>query len=127
MYGIQDIILSPKSVDPFNMKVVRASAGGIFYVRIYKDILLDQVKDYALSNNIELISTVVQGGVLLNDWKVSEKNIIFFGSEADGLSDSAKKIINQSVSIPGSNKIESLNLSVTAGIILNYLNSTLGK
>ncbi len=120
-YGIEDILLSPNSVDPFNMKVVRASAGGIYCVRIFENILLEPLKDFAISNNYELISTVVQGGVLLNNWKVSQKNIIFLGSEANGLSDAARQIIDQSVSIPGCKKIESLNLSVTAGIILNHL------
>jgi len=122
-YGIRDIFLSPGSVDPFNMKVVRATAGGIFFVNIFNNIEAVSIKNLALANKYKTISTVVDGGTSINEWKVSAKNIIFFGSEASGLTQSTQSLIDQSVTIPGSGQMESLNLSITAGIILNHISS----
>jgi len=126
-YGIRDILLSSESVDPFNMKVVRATAGGIFFVNIFNNINSDTVEDFGNNNGYDLVSTVVNEGTPISNWKVSDKNIIFFGGEANGLTASTKKIINQATTIPGNGEMESLNLSITAGIVLNHLFSFQNK
>ena len=120
-FGINNIILSPGSVDPFNTKVVRATAGGIFQVNLYLNITLDSIEEFGKKNNYHLVGTTVENGESLSSWKVFNKNIIFFGNEANGLTDSALNILNKKITIPGSGKLESLNLSVTAGIFLNYI------
>jgi len=120
-FGFEHILLSPESVDPFNAKVVRATAGGIFQVNLYLNIPLDSVAEYGNKNKYNFVGTTVDKGELLSNWKVSDKNIIFFGNEANGLTESALKLINKKITVPGSGKMESLNLSVTAGIVLNYL------
>lgn len=120
-FRIENIFLSPNSVDPYNPKVVRASAGGIFNVKLYLDIDIETISNFGVKNNFEFIGTTVQNGTPLSNWNVSDKNIIFFGSEATGLTNSAKQIINRSITVSGSDNLESLNLSVTAGIVLNHL------
>jgi len=121
------ILLSPESVDPFNPKVIRASAGGIFNVNLYLDIELDALSKFGVKNKFEFIGTTVKNGTPLTNWKVSDKNIIFFGNESNGLTNSAKQLLNKRITVTGSGELESLNLSVTAGIILNHLFSKKNK
>jgi TrmH family RNA methyltransferase len=120
-FGIEHILLSPGSVDPFNPKVVRATAGGIFNLNLYLDIELETVTEFGINNKSDFIGTIVQDGTSLSNWKVSDKNIIFFGNEANGLTKSALQILTKKITITGAAKLESLNLAVTAGIILNHL------
>jgi len=100
---------------------VRASAGGIFNVNFYLNTELKTISDFGLKNKYNFVGTTVEDGESLSNWKVSDKNIIFFGNEANGLTNSALKLLNKKITIPGSSKMESLNLSVTAGIVLNHL------
>jgi len=120
-FGVNHILLSTDSVDPFNAKVVRATAGGIFNANIYLNTNIDSISDFGKKHKYNFIGTTVENGEQLSKWKVSDKNIIFFGNEANGLTESALKLINKKITVPGSGKMESLNLSVTAGIVLNYL------
>lgn len=120
-FGIHNILLSPSSVDPFEMKVVRATAGSIFYINFYTNIKIESLKKMSKEYGFQLISTVIKDGIPLSNWKVSAKNIIFFGSEASGLTKSALKISDRAISVTGNGELESLNLAVSAGIIMNHL------
>ncbi|MCK5031983.1 MAG: RNA methyltransferase [Calditrichia bacterium] len=120
-FGVEHILISPSSVDPFNPKVVRATAGGIFIVKLYLDVDLDIISNFGINKDYECIGTTVDKGIQLSNWKVSDKNIIFFGNEANGLTNSATQLLNKKITITGAGKLESLNLSVTTGIILNHL------
>ena len=120
-FGINSIVLSSDSVDPFNMKVVRASAGGIFNVGLYLDTNLQTILKFGKKNKYQIVGTTLENGEGLSNWNVSDKNIIFFGNEANGLTNSAIQILNKKITVQGSGKLESLNLSVTAGIVLNHL------
>jgi len=126
-FGLKHIFISPDSVDPFNAKVVRATAGGIFNVNVYLNTDLHSLSEFGIKNKYNFIGTTVEDGEILSNWKVSDKNIIFFGNEANGLTDSALQLLNKKITIPGSGKMESLNLSVTAGIIINHLHEELNK
>jgi TrmH family RNA methyltransferase len=117
-FGINKLILSPECVDPFNAKSVRASAGAIFDIHLFPDIDFKWLKANLKKKDYRFIATATTDGVPLVQWKSESKCIIFFGQEAGGLS---KDIIDSAdvlLGIPGSGKIESLNLSVSVGIIL---------
>jgi RNA methyltransferase, TrmH family len=126
-FGFSHILLSPDSVDPFNPKVVRASAGGIFNINLYLNTELNTVSEFGLKNKYNFIGTTVENGESLSNWKVSDKNIIFFGNEANGLTESAIQLLNKKITVQGSGNLESLNLSVTAGIVMNHLYSAIKK
>lgn len=120
-FGIKTLILSPRSVDPTNPKSVRSSAGAIFSLDIFRDIEYGLIEDIFRKKNYRFVSTSAASGQSLNDWGTEAKYILFFGQEANGLSD---EITNQSdikLTIPRLGKIESLNLSVASGIIMYEL------
>jgi tRNA (guanosine-2'-O-)-methyltransferase len=64
---------------------------------------------------------------VLEDFDISMKSAIFFGSEKDGLSDEVIRSADAFVKIPMSGFTESLNISVSAAIILQSLTSRLRK
>jgi TrmH family RNA methyltransferase len=120
-FGNTIIFLSSGSVDPYNAKVISASAGAIFGCAIYKDIDFQTMYRHFKQKNYSIIATTPNGNTFLHEWKPKKKVIICFGQEASGLS---LDIINKAdtlLTIKKYGAIESLNLSVTAGIILNHV------
>lgn len=120
-FNVDKIILSPLCVDPFNTKVIRASAGSIFRMGILQSIEPELLSRFAKKNNYRTIAAVPEGGTPVHQWKRSKKDIILLGQEAGGLSRDIIKYADESISIPGKGRVESLNLAVAAAIILYEL------
>ena len=120
-FNVDKILLSPLCVDPFNTKVIRASAGSIFRMGILQSIEPELLSRFAEKNNYRTIAAVPEGGTPVHQWKRSKKDIILLGQEAGGLSRDIIKYADESISIPGKGRVESLNLAVAAAIILYEL------
>ena len=117
-FDMKQILLSPFSVDLFNTKVVRASAGAIFGMKIYQSIDFDRLFQFAKRKNYKLTAAVPEGGIPINRWKKTRKNILLLGHEAKGLSKEIIEQADQRISIPSQGNVESLNLAIAAAIIL---------
>lgn len=123
--GIKSIYLSPGSVDVFNPKVLRASVGTAFYGPI-KYLALDELKakiqDEAKNKtmSLEVIGTCPHSDKSYQDLQFSpfKDVLILVGNESHGLSDSAKELCTELVSIPLANDVESLNILAATSIIL---------
>jgi TrmH family RNA methyltransferase len=117
-FGINDILLSPSSVDPYNTKVIRASAGTIFSQGIYLSVEKADLLRLVKQHDYNLIATVPRDGVPIDRWHSVGKNIILFGPEAEGLSEELIEKAHHRISIPGKGDAESLNLAAALAIIL---------
>ena len=112
-FGINDIVLYGNTVDEYNPKCIRSCAGNFWKVNIY------HIKDFSelneLFSNFERIATLPHGKSKLN---INSKNkLIMFGSEAEGLSEELKNFASDILTLETNNAVESLNLSVSAGIV----------
>jgi len=119
-FGFNAIVLSPGCVDPLNAKSVRASAGAVFNMDLFEDIEFNWFKLFFKNRKYQFIATTVSGGQPLEQWKMESKNIIFFGQEATGLSQEIIQAADSLLRIQRVGRVESLNLSVAAGIILHH-------
>jgi len=83
----------------------------------------------ALRNeNYQIIATTPSEKVSsMNNFKVHRKTALFFGTEKEGLSDDVLKNADGFLKIPMFGFTESLNISVSAAILLQDLNSKLKK
>lgn len=113
-FGLDGIILYGDCVDPFSTKVIRASAGTIFKMPIIT--LREGLGEF--KNTHTFISTVVSGG---DELVLKLPYVVLFGSEAEGLSLPLQKMSDKKVTIEMARNVESLNLSVSAGIIFHEL------
>lgn len=120
-FNIDAIILYGQSVDIYNPKCVRSTVGNLWKINILQIPTLSELKPYF--NDFERVATLPKNDntVMFNDWKPAEKTLIMFGSEADGLSDELIKYSNKGLTIEMSEKVESLNLGVSASIIMHKL------
>jgi RNA methyltransferase, TrmH family len=119
-FGIKNVILTEKSVDPYNDKTVRSTMGSLFRMNIINkekdDKLLRQLKEKKYN-----LYALDMGGKSIYEGKVNEPAAYVFGSESQGLSDGMKNAADEVLSIPGKGTAESLNLGVSAAIVMAHI------
>ena len=107
--GAHGVIMTPGSVDPYNPKVVRASAGSIFRIPVVEATL------ESLTNFRRLGASSHRGDVY-TDPVYHGRVAIVVGNEAHGLADDAA--IDQWITIPHAGPAESLNVAMAATVLL---------
>lgn len=120
-FGIKNVITGQGSVEIFNSKVVRASQGAIFNVNICEDSDMKIELEKYFEKGYDIILSDLNSENYLNEFNIGkDKNyVIVFGNEAKGISTGILENINYiRLKIKGYSDCESLNLSVSAGIIL---------
>ena len=114
-FGFKNIILSSKSVDPYNPKVIRSGMGSHFGLNLYQNIRLN---DFIKTHLIVSGSTC---GEDISGFKLPERYVLVLGNEAHGISKNIEPLIQKSVSIKRLGEGESLNLSSAASILMYAL------
>jgi TrmH family RNA methyltransferase len=114
--GVDGVILSPGTVDPFSPKVLRAAMGSHFQLPVLE--LSWEEIDHLVSDFHCLLADMGQGQSL---WEIdlTPPVAIILGGEAAGPGKLARKLANQIINIPMSGKTESLN-AAAAGAVLLY-------
>ena len=122
-FGIDGILLYGETVDIYNPKCVRASVGNLWKNNLLKVQSLQELKSLLLG--FEKIGTLpkCEKSTYLADFTFPEKLCMFFGSEAEGLSEELKTFVDSNVTIEMKNSVESLNLGVSASIIMYEMRS----
>jgi TrmH family RNA methyltransferase len=115
-FGINHIFCSPDCADAYNPKVVQASMGSIFRVKVYYSDLNDIKNKFP---EVALIGATL-GGVNISDFKIPEKKVLVIGNESKGIRPEYLELLDHKIAIPKSGNAESLNASVAMGI-LSYL------
>lgn len=116
--GLKQIIVSKKSGDAYNPKVVRSTMGAIFRVNIIESQnLVNTIKDIQ-KNKFKVLATALETNDTIYDIDFSEKVAIVIGNEANGVSKEVLEIADNKVKIPMLGKTESLNAAVATGIVV---------
>lgn len=113
--GATAVILTGQSVDPFNPKTLRASAGSIFHLPVVVT-SIDAVVSY-FHGDAQLLATVVRGGRSHRAIDFTGASVVVIGNEADGLDAATIERCDQTISIPMDGRSESLNAGVAASLI----------
>ncbi len=114
-YGIKNIICSRNTVDFYNPKVIQSSMGSFTRVNVFYEDL-----DKVFNNNIYVIGTTLDQNKV-NNFKGIKTGVILFGNESKGISKKLENYISDWISIERIGSAESLNVSVSSGIILEKL------
>jgi TrmH family RNA methyltransferase len=117
-FGIKSIILTSNSIDPFNLKCVRSGMGAHFYLDSIISENENTIVDYLHNENYTMIAADLHGDKV-EAIDTTNKWALVLGSEAHGLSSLFEKF--QKVTIARKGNLESLNVSIACGIIVNQL------
>lgn len=112
-FNIEGIFISPDSCEVFSPKVIRSSLGAIYTVP-FKII---ELADITIPT-CDIFSTELGGESLTEITDFQSNMIIVIGNEANGISEHNSKLATRKITIPISDKMESLNASVATSISL---------
>ena len=116
-FGVDQLVCSRDTVDCFNPKVVQSTMGSIFRIPVH---YLELEEWLSRSEKVKILAATMQG-TDVRTLSPLEEGILLIGNESAGIPASLLKKASQLVSVPGKGKVESLNASVAAGILLSYL------
>ena len=117
--GIDDsIIVSKKSGDVFNPKVVRSTMGAIFRVNVIECENLEKTVKELKKHKYDICATCLEESKSLYDTEFT-KTAVIIGNEGNGVSEQLLNIADKKIKIPMLGKTESLNASVATGIVFS--------
>ena len=118
--GYDGIIMSPNTVDLYNEKVIRSTQGVMFKIPIIKANLQEVIK-LLKKEKVFCIGTALTNAKDVKHITKKDKFAICLGNEAKGISKEVLDNMDENVRIAMKNDVESLNVSIAAGIIMYEL------
>lgn len=116
--GATGIITTKNTSDPFSPKSLRGAMGSAFRLPIWRNTDFDQAVAWCRERKISLLGTAASAELKHTDWDWKRPSALVLGPESTGLSDEELKATDRTVKIPMQGEVESLNVSVAAGILL---------
>ncbi len=116
--GADGVFIPERRAVGLTETVAKSSAGATEYVRVAKVGNLNRLIDELKSNNIWVVGTSGDAETDYTEWDWTRKTALVMGSEGKGLHRLTAEKCDALVKIPMQGKIESLNVSVAAGVIL---------
>ncbi len=119
--GADAVILTGRTVDPYNPKVVRSTTGSIFHLPIVVGADLADVTARIRAAGITILAADVRGDDLIEARAAGVlrgPSAWIFGNEARGLEDGSLALADRVLRLPIFGKAESLNLATAASVCL---------
>ena len=116
--GVDGIIMSRDTVDIYNPKTVRATMGAIFRMPFLYADSLTEVMDILKKRDITVYAAALHHSVSYTEADYCKGSAVLIGNEGNGLRQETVELASQAVSIPMQGKVESLNASISAAVIL---------
>jgi RNA methyltransferase, TrmH family len=120
-FGSAGVVLGEGTVTVFNSKVVRASAGSLFRLPVVVAKTaggLESISSKLRASGLRLIATSSHKGTPLDQADLTGEAALFIGSEGAGLPKVLIEQMDETVMIPHSPRVESLNAGVAGSVVL---------
>ncbi len=115
--GIKDIYLLGANVDVYNPKVVRSAMGAIFFVNFHFYSDATELYSHLRSNGYVIcVTTLSDSNYYTLD--LPKKIALVMGNEGNGVSEQSLKNADHYLTLPMSERAESLNVAVCTGILI---------
>lgn len=118
--GVTQVVMSKGTVDIYNPKVLRATMGTFFSMKVLTDQEPEEILHYCSRYDIKPV-TADMGGISLYEKEVEFWHLplaLIVGNEGNGPCALFRGQRIEKISIPMANQVESLNVGMAAGIIL---------
>lgn len=116
--GADAVVLAGHSVDPYNGKCLRASAGSIFALPVVEMTDTAALIRTLGAAGLRVLATTLDGALSLDAADLSAPTAWLFGGEASGLPPEVAELADARVRIPMLGSAESLNVAAAAAICL---------
>lgn len=116
--GVQAIIIPDKGMAQIGADTVKTSAGAIHHVPICRVNNLVNTVQFLKDSGIQIFAATEKATKLYTNANLNVPAAIIMGSEEKGISQQILNLADQQIKIPIHGKIESLNVSVSAALII---------
>jgi len=120
--GAHAVVFADASVDPYNGKCVRASAGSLFHLPVVAGARLEDAVATLRESGLRIVAADGRAGRPLDDPGVQARlagpTAWMFGNEAWGLPPELVALADEPVAVPIYGRAESLNLAAAAAVCL---------
>jgi TrmH family RNA methyltransferase len=116
--GATGVVFTAGSVDPYNPKTVRASAGSVFHVPVCRGVATGEATAELRAKGYRVLAMAPDGPLDLYRADLSDDVAFVFGNEARGLPADVLDMADGVVRVPIEGKAESLNLAAAATVCL---------
>ncbi|WP_147678121.1 TrmH family RNA methyltransferase [Algibacter pacificus] len=110
------IIANPKT-DLYNPNIIRSSVGCVFTNHVATG-TTSEIIEFLKAKNISIYCAILQSAIPYHEQNFTQATAIVVGTEATGLSDEWRVNSTQNIIIPMQGEIDSMNVSVAAGILI---------
>lgn len=117
--GADAVVLSGRTVDLYNPKVVRSTTGSLFHLPVAVDVELPAVLERARAAGLQTLAADIKGEDLLvarSEGVLARPTAWVFGNEARGLTDEHLELVDRAVTVPIYGRAESMNLATAASV-----------
>ena len=116
--GAHGIVFTASSVDVYNPKTVRASAGSLFHLPVIRGVSTQDAVAATRDRGFRVLAMDAGGAEDLYETDLSGPVAFLFGNEAHGLPADIADLADASVRVPHAGRAESLNLAAAATVCL---------
>ena len=116
--GVQAVIVPEKGSAAINGDALKTSAGALHNIPICREFNLKATIEYLKNCGLQIVGCTEKTNDMIYQPDFSVPTAIIMGSEEDGISQEYLKLCDHKAKIPMNGKIGSLNVSVSAGVIL---------
>ncbi|MBR9861760.1 23S rRNA (guanosine(2251)-2'-O)-methyltransferase RlmB [bacterium] len=123
-FGVHVMVIGTKSNAEISEAAIKSSAGALLKLPVARVRSMNDTVAYLKSWGLVQLGATEKGGIKLNEYKTKPGGwCLWLGNEDKGLSRERLAEIDEHLAIPMSAEIDSLNVSVAAGIMLYSLST----
>jgi 23S rRNA (guanosine2251-2'-O)-methyltransferase len=116
--GVDVIFITEKNSAKVNHTVIKTSSGAANYIQIVQVQSIYQAIPDLNNAGFDVVAASLNAKKSHTEHRFADKTVIILGNEGEGLRKNVLKLCDNLIKIPIAGKIDSLNVSVAAGVIL---------
>ena len=116
--GVAGVIATRNTSDPFSPKSLRGAMGSAFRLPIWTGPSYEEMIEWCRKRKIAIVGADAEATLAHTEFDWTQATALVLGPESTGLTDEETKSATEVVRIPMHGAVESLNVSVAAGILL---------
>jgi len=121
--GITSVVFPKDRQAPITSGVIQSSSGAIYHLELYRVSNVGQSLIQLRDAGYWIYGTDVSDGIALPTFSFQFPCVIVLGNEAKGQSKRVHDLVDANVMIPMKGRLNSMNVSVSGGIILNAVSA----
>ena len=116
--GVDAIVIPAKGGAAINADAIKTSAGALMNIAVCREENMWEALRFLSDSGLKLVAATEKAKENYTDASYKEPVALVMGSEEEGIAPEHLKLCNSLVKIPVLGKIESLNVSVAAGVMI---------